>query len=60
MKKMYEAVSEAGESWGVSPHCLGGQPVGGHLGHLHQEPGCRWGVVCWQLSSVCVCVSVCK
>ena len=43
---------------GVPPHCLRGQPVWGHLGHLHQEPGCRWGVVCWQ-PVLCVCVSVC-
>ena len=54
MKKMYEAVSEAGESWGYLLTALGGSPCGGVWGICTKRQAAG-GVCCaGSLSSVCV------
>ena len=58
MKKMYEAVSEAGESWGCLLTAFGDSPCGGIWGICTKSQaagGCGVLAAC----SVCVCVCVC-
>ena len=60
MKKMYEAVSEARESWGYLLTALGGSLCGGIWG-ICTKSQAAGGVWCaGSLSSACVCLCVCK